>query len=89
LLDDATSSVDARVEAAIREGLQTAMKDRATLIVARRPSTAALADRVAYMEAGRIVAAGTHEELWQQRPAYREALTAQVTVDGLVEEAAS
>ncbi len=74
ILDDATSNVDARVEAAIRRGLQDAMAGRTTLIVARRPSTAALADRVAYMEDGRIVEAGTHAELWRSLSAYRETL---------------
>jgi ATP-binding cassette subfamily B protein len=74
LLDDATSSVDPVVEAEVRRGLAEAMRGRTTLIVARRPSSAALADRVAYMEAGRILAVGTHSELWERLPAYRETL---------------
>ena len=53
ILDDATSNVDARVEAAIRKGLRSAMTGRTTIIVARRPQTAALADRVAFMERGK------------------------------------
>ncbi|HVL81478.1 MAG TPA: ABC transporter ATP-binding protein [Actinomycetota bacterium] len=89
ILDDATSAVDARVEAAIRRGLREAMVGRTTLIVARRASTAALADRVAYMEDGRIVATATHEELWARVPAYREALVSAISVDALRDEQAA
>lgn len=74
LLDDATSSVDPRVEELIRTGLKEAMKGRTTLIVARRPASAALADRVVLMNAGKIVAEGPHEGLWDRLPEYRQAL---------------
>jgi ATP-binding cassette, subfamily B, bacterial len=88
ILDDATSSVDARVEAAIRQGLREAMAGRTTFIVARRASTAALADRVAFMQDGRIVATGIHAELWATLPDYREALVATVGIDSLSTEQA-
>jgi ATP-binding cassette subfamily B protein len=81
ILDDATSNVDARVEAAIRKGLVQAMKGRTTIIVARRPQTAALADRVAFMDGGRIVDVGTHADLWRDNPVYRETLLSSVGVD--------
>jgi ATP-binding cassette subfamily B protein len=87
ILDDATSNVDARVEAAIRKGLKRAMRERTTIIVARRPQTAALADRVAYMERGRIVDVGTHDELWRANRAYRDTLLTGVDVDMLSEGA--
>ena len=74
LLDDATSAVDPSVEAEIRRGLSEAMKGRTTLIVARRPGSAALADQVVYMENGRIVDSGTHDALWDRLPSYRETL---------------
>jgi ATP-binding cassette subfamily B protein len=86
ILDDATSNVDARVEAAIRKGLRKAMEGRTTIIVARRPQTAALADRVAYMVSGRISDVGTHAELWQTNTDYRETLLATVDVDAVVSE---
>ncbi len=86
ILDDATSNVDARVEAAIRKGLRKAMAGRTTIIVARRPQTAALADRVAYMVGGRIADVGTHADLWQSNPDYRETLLATVDVDAVVSE---
>jgi ATP-binding cassette subfamily B protein len=81
ILDDATSNVDARVEAAIRKGLRQAMSGRTTIIVARRPQTAALADRVAYMERGRIVEVGTHADMWRDNRAYRDTLLTTVDVD--------
>jgi ATP-binding cassette subfamily B protein len=86
ILDDATSNVDARVEAAIRKGLREAMKGRTTIIVARRPQTAALADRVAYMDAGRIVEVGAHADMWRSNTAYRETLLTGVDVDQLSDE---
>lgn len=74
LLDDATSAVDPEVESEIRRGLAEAMRDRTTLIVARRPGSAALAHRVIYMEGGRILETGSHEDLWERLPSYRETL---------------
>jgi ATP-binding cassette, subfamily B, bacterial len=69
ILDDATSAVDPTVERAILDGLRTAL-DTTTLIVAHRVSTIALADRVLFLEGGRIAAAGPHEELVRTVPAY-------------------
>jgi ABC-type multidrug transport system fused ATPase/permease subunit len=62
LLDDATSAVDATVESRILRGLRSEL-DMTTLIVAHRVSTIALADRVLFMQDGRIVASGRHEVL--------------------------
>jgi ABC-type multidrug transport system fused ATPase/permease subunit len=62
LLDDATSAVDATVESRILHGLRAEL-EMTTLIVAHRLSTIALADRVLFMQDGRIVAAGPHGEL--------------------------
>ncbi len=87
ILDDATSNVDARVEAAIRKGLRRAMENRTTIIVARRPQTAAMADSVAFMVAGRIVDTGTHADLWRSNTEYRETLLATVDVDAVAGEA--
>lgn len=68
ILDDATSSVDATVEAAILEGLRREL-ETTLVVVAYRISTIALADRVLFLEDGRIVAEGTHQELLAH-PAY-------------------
>jgi len=72
ILDDATSSVDAQTEAAIKVGLQQAMAGRTTFIIAHRLSTVSLADEVLVMDAGRIVDRGTHEELLERCGFYVE-----------------
>ncbi|WP_329275489.1 ABC transporter ATP-binding protein [Streptomyces sp. NBC_00691] len=73
-LDDATSAVDARVEQRIHDALRDRAGDRTTLIVARRRSTLALADRIAVLDHGRIVDHGTHHELAARCPLYRTIL---------------
>jgi ABC-type multidrug transport system fused ATPase/permease subunit len=72
ILDDATASVDASTEARIRLGLREAMRNRTTLIIAHRLSTIALADELVVLEGGRVVARGTHDELLETSPVYRE-----------------
>ncbi len=75
LLDDATSAVDARVEAEIFDALREVMRGRTTLLIAHRRSTLALADRIAVLDAGRLADVGTHEELEARSPLYRALLT--------------
>jgi ATP-binding cassette subfamily B protein len=72
ILDDATSSVDATTESAIKSGLQEAMAGRTTFIIAHRLSTVSLADEIVVVDGGRIVDRGTHEELMQGCGFYRE-----------------
>jgi ABC-type multidrug transport system fused ATPase/permease subunit len=72
ILDDATSSVDATTEAAIKAGLQEAMAGRTTFIIAHRLSTVSLADEIVVVDGGRIVDHGTHEELMKGCGFYRE-----------------
>jgi ABC-type multidrug transport system fused ATPase/permease subunit len=72
ILDDATSSVDARTEAEIKAGLREAMKGRTTFVVAHRLSTISLADEIVVIDRGRIVDRGTHEELLDRCPLYEE-----------------
>nr|WP_307856319.1 ABC transporter ATP-binding protein [Catenulispora pinistramenti] len=71
ILDDATSAVDARVEAEIHDTLRRVMAGRTTLLIAHRRSTLALADRIAVLDRGRVVDIGTHEELTERCPLYR------------------
>ena len=71
ILDDATSSVDARTEAEIRQGLRALLKGRTTVIIAHRLSTIALADEIVVLEAGRVIARGEHERVLDKSSTYR------------------
>jgi ATP-binding cassette subfamily B protein len=72
VLDDATSSVDASTEQAIKEALREVMAGRTTFVIAHRLSTIALADEIVVLEGGRIAARGTHAELLEQSELYAE-----------------
>ncbi|GAA2556691.1 ABC transporter ATP-binding protein [Pseudonocardia hydrocarbonoxydans] len=74
LLDDATSAVDSATEAAIHDTLRTLTAGRTTLLVAHRRSTLALADRIAVLDAGRVVDVGTEAELTARCALFRELL---------------
>jgi ATP-binding cassette subfamily B protein len=72
VLDDATSSVDASTEQAIKAALQEVMAGRTTFIIAHRLSTIALADEIVVLEDGRVVARGSHDELLETSELYAE-----------------
>lgn len=74
ILDDATSSVDARVEEDIHDTLRRVMRGRTTLLVAHRRSTLRLADRIVVLEAGRVLDQGSHDDLVARCPRYVELL---------------
>jgi ATP-binding cassette subfamily B protein len=74
ILDDATSSVDARMEEEIRSALRSVMEGRTTMIISHRLSTISLADQVVLMDDGKAVAIGTHEQLMATNAAYNEVL---------------
>ena len=88
LLDDATSSVDARVEEDIHATLRRLLAGRTTVLVAHRRSTLQLADRIVVVEGGAVVDSGTHEELVGRSLTYRRMLGSPEEGDGeLVAEA--
>ncbi|QDQ97255.1 ABC transporter ATP-binding protein [Tomitella fengzijianii] len=72
VLDDATSAVDAETEARIFAALRAGRADRTTIVIAHRRSTLALADRIAVLDGGRIVDAGTEAELLARSGLFRE-----------------
>jgi len=77
ILDDATSSVDAIVEAEMLAALEQVMQGRTTIIIAHRTSTLDLVDRVVFLDRGRVAAVGTHRELITSVPRYSEVLAQQ------------
>jgi ABC-type multidrug transport system fused ATPase/permease subunit len=90
ILDDALSHVDVETEATILAGLDAALGSATVLLVANRPASLRLAERVVLLDRGRVVAQGSHEALAAREPAYRAVLAhAGGGVDRLVEEAVS
>lgn len=94
LLDDPLSALDVATEAQVTARLRDALAGTTTLVVAHRPSTVALADRVAVLEDGRITGVGTHEHLLATHAHYRYVLTAErdrprgeTDVDGTIDVA--
>ncbi|WP_433681920.1 ABC transporter ATP-binding protein [Nocardia sp. CA-119907] len=72
VLDDPLSALDVETEERVQERLRTVLAGATTLLVAHRPSTAALADRVALLADGRIIAEGAHDQLLKTSSRYRE-----------------
>lgn len=87
ILDDATSSVDAVVEAEIQAALRQVMSGRTTVIVAHRTSTLSLVDRVVFLEGRHVVAVGEHDDLLAEVPRYAEVLASADTGPGSSETA--
>ncbi len=77
ILDEATSALDSHSESLIRQALDRLMAGRTTLIIAHRLSTVRRANRILYIEAGRVVEIGTHEELLARGGAYSHLYAAQ------------
>jgi ATP-binding cassette subfamily B protein len=76
VLDDPLSALDVHTEAEVEAALRRVLRDVTALVVAHRPSTVQLADRVALLAQGRIAAIGTHSELLAGVPEYRRLLSA-------------
>ncbi len=80
VLDEATSSIDTKTEMALQEGLQRLLKGRTSFIIAHRLSTIKNADKIMYIEDGKIIEQGTHNELMKQGGAYHKLYTAQYSL---------
>ncbi|MFG3705275.1 ABC transporter ATP-binding protein [Micromonospora sp. NPDC047670] len=76
-LDDPLSALDVHTEALVEAALKRVLRNATALLVVHRPSTIALADRVALLQGGRITAVGRHSELLADVPAYRAVLSAE------------
>ncbi len=77
VLDEATSSIDARTEAALQKGLSELLKGRTSFIIAHRLSTIRNCDRIMFIDDHGIVESGTHDELMEKKGAYYELYSAQ------------
>lgn len=82
ILDDSTSAVDTRTDALIRKGFREFIPETTKIIIAQRVASVQDADRIILMEGGRIDAVGTHEELMQSSPVYREIYNSQNRAGG-------
>jgi ATP-binding cassette subfamily B protein/ATP-binding cassette subfamily C protein len=80
LLDEPTSNLDARNEAALRHAIATAASTRTLIIVAHRLSTVVDSDQIVVVDGGRVVAVGAHDQLLETSPLYRELATHQLLV---------
>ena len=78
LLDDATSALDSESEGIVQEALDRARSGRTTIIISHRLSTIQNADMIAYVDHGKIVEQGTHEELMQNKGPYYQLVNTQV-----------
>lgn len=77
VLDEATASLDMKSEELIQKEIEKLASGRTTFIIAHRFSTIRMADRILVLEGGRIAADGTHEELMEKSPLYRDLYTKQ------------
>ena len=79
LLDEATSALDAESERMVQAALESAMRDRTTLVIAHRLATVQQADRILVLDHGQLVEQGTHAELVQQGGVYARLAALQFT----------
>ena len=76
-MDDSTSAVDTKTDAFIRKGFKEFIPDTTKIIIAQRVSSVMDADQILIMDKGEIIARGTHEELMENSPIYRETYESQ------------
>ena len=84
LLDEATSALDAEAEASVQQGLEQAMAGRTVFVIAHRLSTVQEADRILFLERGRIVEQGSHDELMRSGGRYSALCSRQIIRPALI-----
>lgn len=80
ILDEATSSIDTKTEVALQEGLDKLLKGRTSFVIAHRLSTIKNADKIMYVDNGRIIEEGNHDELMEKKGAYYELYMSQYNI---------
>jgi len=72
ILDDSVSAVDTKTETTILSNLRSSRAGKTTILIAHRISTIEKMDKILFIEEGRMAGVGTHEELYENNPAYRK-----------------
>jgi len=85
ILDDSTSAVDVDTEAKIEEALEGQTEERTSFVVAQRISTVLRADKIIVLDDGRVAAEGSHDQLMETSPIYREVYESQLGNGGEVQ----
>ncbi|EEL50996.1 ABC transporter ATP-binding protein [Bacillus cereus] len=80
MLDEATSSLDSKSESVVQKALNNLMKGRTTLVIAHRLSTVVDADKIIFIEKGKLTGSGSHDELLRSHNMYREFATQQLKI---------
>jgi ATP-binding cassette subfamily B multidrug efflux pump len=86
ILDDSTSSVDVQTEGRIQVNLQGLLRDSTRFVIAQRVSSVLHADKIVVLDRGQVVAMGTHQELMQTSPVYREIYDSQLGERGVLHD---
>lgn len=81
MLDDALSAVDTKTENTILNSMKKIMKDRTTIIISHRVSSAKLANRIMFIQDGQVVEEGTHDDLISKGGSYRDLYERQMATD--------
>lgn len=81
ILDEATSSVDTRLEKKLQQAMDAIMKNRTCFVIAHRLSTIVNADRIMVIDQGNLIESGTHQELLEKNGAYAKLYNAQFQED--------
>lgn len=79
ILDDASSALDFATDAALRKAIRKQSKDQTIILISQRVSTIRQADAIAVLDNGRLVGFGSHQQLWQQCPLYKEICLSQLS----------